>query len=220
MSYTHLLISTDPAYVPPFEALKNFFVVIEALGVVPEPWEIWVLDRDGHSLLQTPRGSTIRVPGRKVPVDDLFAAEPLVGPLANYDLRASGDGVPRRTLMPVAGWPQDLNDLTETVQVAVAWHVRPGAVAMSDVHGDGPDVPGHFVPCDADDRPGHFTIPGSMTQCEVPHAGAARFWISVHLGNGARPEFPTPTFDTVPAAVMRELEGVVGVRLAQGGAWE
>ncbi|HEY3999808.1 MAG TPA: hypothetical protein VGO93_13120 [Candidatus Xenobia bacterium] len=214
MSYTHLLIPSSPTYVPPFEGLKNFFSIVETLGVVPEPWELWVLDRDGASVVHLP-SRTIKVPGRKIPVDDLYAAEGLLADLVNYDLRASGEGVPRRVLFEVDGLPTNLQELTETVQVAVAWHVRATPVAMSNCAGQ----TGDFTPTEAVDRPGFFTEPGSLKVREVPHAGAARFWISVHMGNSLRPVFSETGFDTIETRIVETFESLLGTHLSQGGTW-
>ena len=232
--YTHLLIPSDPEFMPQFAQVPAFAKLlverwnylidandpyipgIRLLWTTGEP-EDQVNQKTGKQFTMMPRFEKIAIPR----IEDIPAA--LEGNPAALQARrgcvVAVNGSWGLRMLPItipsSEWPEKEWDYS----CSLSFRLLPQTVCTSDWWGEDGNDPGKSRFGEAADLAssmGRFTHPASRRTVEAPNAGNARFWIEFGFGEWLIPRWPED-LELLTPELVRATEDHFGVGFAQAG---
>jgi hypothetical protein len=224
--YSHLLISSDPEFVPDaaqIESLYELLVQRHALRLVKRPpWEpgiITLSPSDKPRIRKnvfTGEEETYYGNDREV-LERLNEIPAAVGDLGNYNVLVSSEWA--RSDVPICLAPVGKRSFEDDYICSVQCALRPKSVCTSLFTGQGPGGPEAFH-FDFQQSPvqllGVFTNPWTGARMEVPGAGSTRFWVRFEFGKWLFPRVDNG-FDLLKPKLVSDAETCFGVRFLQAG---
>jgi hypothetical protein len=218
------LIPTDPHFRPNLEGIADFLEGAIELGVVPHASVSFNPVKRVRARIFRGRnpftGETLvfRAPTRMAVQTKVLKRTEQILPaargVAEFDVRASGVGLPRTPPVPI--------DFSKPYTVDVGCCVRSRLVSLSDLHEESGSKRKR-VPfgerCKKGDSIGLYSNPKTLEVIEVPGAGCGRFWIEFELGKFLFPKIKRGNLRILNPRITKLAERCFVQEFLQGCSW-
>ncbi|MDZ4779210.1 MAG: hypothetical protein SGJ19_03050 [Planctomycetia bacterium] len=215
--YTHTLIPYSPTLVPFAGEIQSFMQFVVETGVVPTRAQVQLLTpTDEVRIVTNPftgRVHELRRKERKV-IENCADIERSCESLRDYQIVASGIGVPRTTSLPMT--------INGPYYLSVTCRVSSTLCSTShDVSVDATSrgTAPYGTPVDQSSLIGFFANPHTGRCIEVANAGSARFWIEFQFGKFLFPAFDDDSLVIVNPVIVSAAERCFRTSFAQGCFW-